>query len=1099
MSLAPTSQQPLRLPESLREQLSGFRRRVWWTKLGEAAALAACGLLVAFLVVFITDRLWETPQPVLWLVFSGVLAGVLCFPWAAHRWIWRHRRPDQLARLLGRRLPTVGDQLLGVIELAEDRSEQSRSRALCAAAMEQVAQSAASRDLTQAAPASRHRQLAWLAAGGLLLVAGLGWWFPMAASNAWRRSLLPWLGTPRYTFTQLDRFPSRLVVPQGERWDWRVQLSGESRWQPPVARVRMVGGQMQQEVLRAGGYAFELPPLLEPNGLDVWVGDFRQRVQVEPKARPELVAVESVVRLPRYLQRNEPQRRPLRGGTLSVVRGGQLTLEATANRPIENAWSNASALAVRGEGFKTSPLGIEQDEQLELMWQDYDGLTARRPMRVQVQMIEDMPPTVTVEGLPRQAVVLDSEQLNFQLLASDDFGVRRVGLQWSPLSDEPSPQPMGSRLLAAGGPEQMELAADATFTATTLGIEPQPIQLQLWAEDYSPDHPPSLSAKYILYVLSPDQHAAWISEQLSRWHRQAIEVRDRELRLYQTNLQLRQLSPGELAEPENRQRLESQAAAERSNARRLGGLTASGRQLLQQAARNPEMAVGHLEDWAEMLKVLEDIAGSRMPSVAELLREAADQAFQAGDGNESGGGPMAGQIQPPVAPPADTGDSDQEPGEAAGDESQTPAVVDQESSQQPMEPGAASPPGDSAAAGAALSLPSTTLTGPPQAESDPPPPPAQSPAQASLDEALAQQAALLAEFQKIADELNELLANLEGSTLVKRLKALSRLEYQFAGRLRETLSGAFGIRALNRIGREYKLLQEMVSEQDQAVTTISYIIDDLQAFYDRRQMAQFGLILQEARQLDPVGGLRGLTDQLLDRQGLSMAEAEFWSDTFDRWAEDLVDPASGGASAEAKTPESLPPAVVLEVLRILQAEVDLREETRVAEQARRAVMADQHRSESQRLAETQGEVRERVTGVIEVIADLPQALENFSFELGLLRQVGSIMSEASDLLGGGETGPVTLAAQTEAIELLLQSRRINPSSGSGGGSSPGGGGGGDTADAALALIGQGVDDKAVINDRPVTQATGATGRQLPEEFRAGLDEYFNQLDAAGQP
>jgi hypothetical protein len=28
--------------------------------------------------------------------------------------------------------------------------------------------------------------------------------------------------------------------------------------------------------------------------------------------------------------------------------------------------------------------------------------------------------------------------------------------------------------------------------------------------------------------------------------------------------------------------------------------------------------------------------------------------------------------------------------------------------------------------------------------------------------------------------------------------------------------------------------------------------------------------------------------------GLSIAQAEFWSDTLDRWAEDLVDPASGG-------------------------------------------------------------------------------------------------------------------------------------------------------------------------------------------------------------
>ena len=40
-----------------------------------------------------------------------------------------------------------------------------------------------------------------------------------------------------------------------------------------------------------------------------------------------------------------------------------------------------------------------------------------------------------------------------------------------------------------------------------------------------------------------------------------------------------------------------------------------------------------------------------------------------------------------------------------------------------------------------------------------------------MDEAVEQQQDLLAEFEKIADELNRVLANLEGSTLVKRLKA----------------------------------------------------------------------------------------------------------------------------------------------------------------------------------------------------------------------------------------------------------------------------------------------------------------------------------------
>ena len=36
----------------------------------------------------------------------------------------------------------------------------------------------------------------------------------------------------------------------------------------------------------------------------------------------------------------------------------------------------------------------------------------------------------------------------------------------------------------------------------------------------------------------------------------------------------------------------------------------------------------------------------------------------------------------------------------------------------------------------------------------------------------------------------------------------------------------------------------------------------------------------------------GLSDH---QNGISMAQCEYWSDTLDRWAEDLVDPASGGS------------------------------------------------------------------------------------------------------------------------------------------------------------------------------------------------------------
>ena len=141
-------------------------------------------------------------------------------------------------------------------------------------------------------------------------------------------------------------------------------------------------------------------------------------------------------------------------------------------------------------------------------------------------------------------------------------------------------------------------------------------------------------------------------------------------------------------------------------------------------------------------------------------------------------------------------------------------------------------------------------------------------------------------------------------------------------------------------------------------------------------------------------------------------------------------------------------------------------------------------------------MRQQVNEVVQKIARLPEAAENFGQEMELLAAVGQVMEEAKLMLGLGNTGPPTIAAQTEVIELLLQSRRINPQgSGGGGGSTPGGGGFGATDESALALIGAGLNLNERRERRDVGQATGrAASRVLPEEFRGGLDAYFQRLE-----
>jgi hypothetical protein len=195
----------------------------------------------------------------------------------------------------------------------------------------------------------------------------------------------------------------------------------------------------------------------------------------------------------------------------------------------------------------------------------------------------------------------------------------------------------------------------------------------------------------------------------------------------------------------------------------------------------------------------------------------------------------------------------------------------------------------------------------------------------------------------------------------------------------------------------------------------------------------------------------------------------------------------------------LPPSIVLEVMKILEKEIALREQTRELDQAQEALTDQTYGERAGRLAETQAELSERIADVNDAIRQLPDGEVAFKKELALLTIVGQVMDEAHGLLDRPETGAETIAAETHVIELLMQARRIRPGGGGGGGATPGGGGGGDTDLAALALIGAGEERNRQPQDREVRQATGVSGEALPEEYRTGLDAFFQALEVSGNP
>lgn len=185
------------------------------------------------------------------------------------------------------------------------------------------------------------------------------------------------------------------------------------------------------------------------------------------------------------------------------------------------------------------------------------------------------------------------------------------------------------------------------------------------------------------------------------------------------------------------------------------------------------------------------------------------------------------------------------------------------------------------------------------------------------------------------------------------------------------------------------------------------------------------------------------------------------------------------------------------MLLILEGEINLRNETRVAEQAKTAIAKKERLEQTTKLSGSQDGLRTRVVKVTQRIRELPDGEAEFGEEIGLLVSVDKVMKEATEILSRPETGSRAIGAETEAIELLLQSKRMNPKGGGGAGSSPGGGGSGTTNASALALLGRGTNEKEVRQDPNVSQSTGDTGVKLPEEFRGGLDEYFNRIEEGG--
>ena len=632
------------LPAELRAQLALFEKKLRRAETWAALAGGLLGAGLSYLFVFAFDRLGDTPALIrllLMLLAAGAWAGAVYW-WLRH-WLFRRRDHRDLARLIQRHIPRLGDRLLGAVELAEGGNELlNSSPALLRAALAQVAGEAKKFDFNVAVPRRRSRRLS-LAVGVLLTCAALTAVFaPMAAHNALMRWLKPLAEVSRFTFVSLESLPDFLVTPHGEPFEIAVGVSGASRWNPPEVAARIADQPEVRATFSRGVAVLRFPGQTSENRLALRSLDFRKSILIQPKFRPELLRMAARVQWPAYLGHADEDF-TIGGGRFALLAGAQVAFAGQTSRELKlAAFTNGSAQVVNitSNGFRTVPVLLTTNLNAEVAtncnltfeWTDIFGLRCAAPYRMELINRADEPPLISGEGLADNVAILPDEVLEWKLGARDDFGLKRVWLQYwieaaaTSEADTNAP-PIQTRELAEGA----QNLAGTNLTARIAPVawqlpEGVTVCLQACALDYFPDRMPSTSTVVRVHILSRAEHAKLIAEQARQLLARLEDVAREEERLLANSTEIAQRPEADLKSDKAAGDLRENENGERANAQQMEKMAQALEKLTQEALRNRDIKPDALAKMLEQAEKMKETASKPMSQAAQALAQAQAKA-----------------------------------------------------------------------------------------------------------------------------------------------------------------------------------------------------------------------------------------------------------------------------------------------------------------------------------------------------------------------------------------------------------------------------------------------------------------------------------------
>lgn len=1016
------SNPPLSLPPGLRQRFQALEQRLWWVDTTIALCGALAGLVVSYALLFLSDRLWDTPvwlRGLCTLLGAGVLACFAAGWW--RQWVWQRRDVRELADVVQRHYRRLGDRLLGIVELADETKRPPNvSASLCQAAIEQVSAEAMPFDF-RAAVATRKPKIYFVSAMLLFGLALAPWLFaPQAGWNSLLRWLWPGSHVPRYTFVSLESLPERLVVPHGEAFDIVCSLSPQSVWQPATATCQFERQPTITASVQKRHVVFRVPGQTQAGRLKLRVGDVSRAVGIVPTIRPALKQLTARIELPAYLQ-HPPVQEEIHGGAFAFLENSLVTFRGQASRTLTEAsltLGRAEAVRVKGDEFVSGPLNLDGHARCAFTWQDNLGLAGLAPHVLVLQSQKDQPPETGFVGMPPAIAVLEEEVIELRIGAQDDFGVKELGIAWDwrKRSGEGQSASREELKVQDGAPTEKTVGALHWFSPELWHIPAGSlIQMHARATDYFPGRKPTESGALRILILSREEHARMVQEQFDRLLADLEDLTRRQESLGEENRRLQQLAPEKLAADETGKQLGEQAADQAGNAEKLERLAQRSAEILRDALRNPDLPTDLLQEWTKNLETMHHLAQQDMPRASQGLKAAQQKQSAAPRSNEL---------------------------------AKTSAVQDK----------------------------------------------------------------ILQEMQEMQKKMGRESDRLLAFTLAQRLREVAGTEAETKGTLQKILPETIGLRPEELPRPHRETTGKLASGQDRTQKEANALQDEIARFFHRTQMKNYGEVALEMNDAQTVEELARLSE--LIRQNLSaqaIDRADFWAQRFIAWAEKLENkkkPSKDDASGKPGEENEELLQKLLALLRLRQAEENLREQTRLLDEHKSAKL---YREDAHKLS---GQQR----GLKEQLAELQQD-SKFARAAKLLPHIHEAMGEAEGLLDKPQTDTKTVAVETDIMNLLdaqimaliqfdegqsaaqsaalaqlaqmLQQMGFTPGSGSRPGGNPRTAMSNQTSQPATG------DNKGKSSDpRAVEKAGGRVNRTFPAEYREALQRYYQALESA---